>query len=60
MNICLINPINLSAKRPCLELDLMNRYFVSPYSVSHIGLGYLHAVLEKEGHNVITVEMLLH
>ena len=59
MNICLINPEDPSAKRPYLKLDLMKRYFVSPYSVSHLGLGYLHAVLENEGHNVITIEMLL-
>ena len=59
MNICLINPADNSSKKTNLELDIMKRYFTSSQTVSHLGLGYLHAVLEKEGHKVITVEMLL-
>lgn len=59
MNILLINPIDYTVKRKHLELDLMNKYYTSPYSISHMGLGYLSATLEREGHNVIVAEMLL-
>ena len=61
MNILLINPPAQGANKNLDFSDfiLLDKFYMGNDSMPHMGLGYLHAILLKEGHNVFTAEMFI-
>lgn len=50
MKICLINPSVIDEKKNASPLSTRNKYFINPYNLAHLGLGYIASVLEKNGY----------
>ncbi len=61
MKILLINPPAQGANKNLDFSDfiLLDKFYMGNDSMPHLGLGYLHAVLLKEGHDVFTAEMFI-
>lgn len=45
MKICLINPSIIDENKNASPLSTRNKYFINPYNLAHLGLGYIGAVL---------------
>lgn len=56
MKICLINPSVLKDSTISSPLSTRNKYFLNPYNLQHIGLGYISALLIKNGFEVDIIE----
>lgn len=57
MKICLINPSIIDEKKNASPLSTRNKYFINPYNLAHLGLGYIGAVLLKNGYNCDIYEL---
>ncbi|MCK4257914.1 MAG: B12-binding domain-containing radical SAM protein [Halanaerobiales bacterium] len=56
MRVCLINPSIVSDNTINSPLSTRNKYYINPYNLQHIGLGYIAAVLEKADYEVEIIE----
>lgn len=56
MHICLINPSILNEDNMNSPLSTRNKYYINPYTLQHIGLAYIAAVLEKENYETDIIE----
>jgi len=60
VKILFINPSAQNIKKNHIsDIRLADKFYMEHDSISQMGLGYLHAVLMKEGHDVFTAEMLI-
>ncbi|MBS4536694.1 cobalamin-dependent protein [Clostridium sp. D2Q-14] len=48
MKVCLINPSKVNENKNASPLSTRNKYFINPYNLSHLGLGYIASVLRKD------------
>lgn len=57
MKICLINPSIIDENKNASPLSTKNKYFINPYNLAHLGLGYIGAVLLKNGYECDIYEL---
>ncbi len=56
MRVCLVNPSLINETSDASPLSTRNRYFMNPYNLPHIGLGYIAAYLNKNGYQTDIIE----
>ncbi|MBE6049559.1 MAG: radical SAM protein [Clostridium sp.] len=56
IKICLINPSTIDERKNASPLSTRNKYYLNPYNLSHIGLGYIAATLIEDGFNCDIIE----
>jgi len=56
MRVCIINPSTTSSSDDASALSSRNKYLLNPYTVPHLGIGYIAAVLEQNKYTVDIIE----
>lgn len=56
MRICLVNPSIIRESALGSPLSTRNKYFLNPYNLPHIGLGYITATLNENGFEADIIE----
>lgn len=57
MKICLINPSIIDENKNASPLSTRNKYFINPYNLAHLGLGYIGAVLLQNNYECDIYEL---
>lgn len=56
IKVCLINPSTIDERKNASPLSTRNKYYLNPYNLSHIGLGYIAATLKDNGYECDIIE----
>lgn len=56
IKVCLINPSTIDERKNASPLSTRNKYYLNPYNLSHIGLGYIAATLIENGFSCDIIE----